>query len=126
MKKGKKFGTVLNCMDGRVQVPVIEFIKKNYKVDYVDTITAPGINKILAEKNNKIIEHIKNCVEISVRIHNSKIIAIAGHYGCAGNPADKETQTKHTLEAIEVLKAGGIDVKIIGLWVDENFKVIGL
>ena len=34
-----KFVTAINCMDGRVQVPVIEWLKKEYKADDVDMIT---------------------------------------------------------------------------------------
>ena len=32
------FATAINCMDGRVQIPVIEYLKKEFKVDYVDMI----------------------------------------------------------------------------------------
>jgi hypothetical protein len=54
MKK-YKFATALNCMDGRVQIPIIEFLKKKFKVDYVDMITEPGIDKILAEENKELV-----------------------------------------------------------------------
>jgi hypothetical protein len=54
MKK-HKFATALNCMDGRVQITIIEFLKKKFKVDYVDMITEPGIDKILAEGNKELI-----------------------------------------------------------------------
>ena len=40
----KSFATSLSCMDGRVQLPMIDLIKKKYSVDFVDTITAPGID----------------------------------------------------------------------------------
>lgn len=36
-----KFAAAINCMDGRTQVPVIEFLKNKYGVDYVDMITEP-------------------------------------------------------------------------------------
>ncbi len=38
-----KFVTAINCMDGRVQIPVIEYLKNNYGINYVDMITAPGL-----------------------------------------------------------------------------------
>jgi len=118
-----KFATAINCMDGRVQIPVIEHIKNNYGVVYVDMITAPGVNKLLAECEHIAIEAIKKCVEISVNVHGSKLIAIVGHYGCAGNPTDKETQLKHILAAIKMVGSWGFNVKIIGLWVNENWRV---
>ncbi len=45
----KRFGTVLNCIDGRVQIPVTNWLKENFDVDYVDLITEPGIDKVLSE-----------------------------------------------------------------------------
>ena len=36
----KSFATSLSCMDGRVQIPMINLIKEKYSVDFVDTITA--------------------------------------------------------------------------------------
>ena len=59
----KKFATAINCMDGRAQEPVIEYMKKSYGVDYVDMITEPGPNRILAEnKEASIIEFLKKCL----------------------------------------------------------------
>ena len=43
------FACAINCMDGRVQGAVKNYIKENYKIDYVDMVTEPGPNKILAE-----------------------------------------------------------------------------
>jgi len=31
-----KFGTSMNCIDGRTQNPVSQWIKENYSVDYVE------------------------------------------------------------------------------------------
>ena len=57
--KDKKFATAINCMDGRVQLPVINYLKDQYKIDYVDMITEPGPIKILSElKDNKLVESI--------------------------------------------------------------------
>ncbi len=122
MMKGS-FATAINCMDGRTQLPVMEYIKGNYGVDYVDAVTEPGPNKILAENSDKAaVESIKKRVRISVEHHNSKLIAIVGHHDCAGNPADRETQLRHLSAAMETAAAWGFGVEIIGLWVDENWK----
>ena len=43
------FCTAINCMDGRTQQPVIEFLKDKFEVLYVDSITEPGPVHILAE-----------------------------------------------------------------------------
>ncbi len=93
-------------------------------MDYVDTITLPGPNKVLANNKDKyIIELIKNYVEISVNLHRSKIIALCGHYDCAGNPSDKEKQIKQIKDSIEVIKSWNFDVQIIGLWLNQDWEV---
>ncbi|MCX7974001.1 MAG: hypothetical protein N3B16_05805 [Candidatus Aminicenantes bacterium] len=119
-----KFATSINCMDGRVQLPVHEFIKINYEIDFVDTITLPGANKLLAEENwLEIQEFVKKCLEISLKKHKSNLIAIVGHYDCAGNPTDKENQNSHTLRAMDLVKSWYPETKIIGLWVNEHWAV---
>ena len=118
------FATAINCMDGRVQHPVAEFLKKKYKVDYVDTITEPGPDGILAANQDKAaIESIKRRVGISTGRHGSKHIAIVGHHDCAGNPVDKETHLAHIRSAIKTVKSWGVKEEVIGLWVDDKWKV---
>lgn len=124
MGASNMFVTAINCMDGRVQLPVIEYMKSRYGADYVDMVTEPGPNRIIAEKGDKAtIESIKRRVKISVERHNSKLIAIVGHHDCAGNPTDKEIQITHILSAIKTIKSWGFNVQITGLWVDENWMV---
>ena len=121
------FCTVINCMDGRIQLPVIEYLKGRFCVDYVDSITEPGPNLILAQKTNvNVVESIFNRIKISVDHHGSVGIAVAGHYGCAGNPSTKEEQTEHTIEAIQCIKGEYSNLEVIGLWIDENWKVTEL
>jgi len=38
----KTFATAINCMDGRAQLPVIEWIKEKQPVGFVDMITEPA------------------------------------------------------------------------------------
>jgi len=124
MNSHGKFATAINCMDGRVQMPANEWLRKKFKVDYVDTITEAGPNKILAEnKDSMAIDSIKRRVDISVNKHGSKYIAVLGHDGCAGNPADKVSQLAHIRLAIKTVNSWGFPVEAIGLWVDENWQV---
>ena len=67
-----KFAVCLNCMDGRVHLPVIQWIKENYEVEYVDLITEPGINGVLAALNSDI-KDIINKLEISIDKHGSEL-----------------------------------------------------
>jgi carbonic anhydrase len=120
----KGFATAINCMDGRVQHPVAEFLKKKYGVDYADMITEPGPDGILAANKDKAaIESIQRRVAISTGKHGSKHIAIVGHHDCAGNPVDKETHLAHIRSAIKTVKSWGVKAEVIGLWVDDKWKV---
>jgi carbonic anhydrase len=125
MSTDKKFACAINCMDGRVQDAVKDYIKENYGVDYVDMVTEPGPNKILADNfDSAIIENIKKRVEVSVHHHGSKVLAIVGHFGCAGNPTEKEVQIEHLKKAEKVVKGFGFGTKIILLWVDGDWKTV--
>jgi len=124
MRMAKEFATAINCIDGRAQKPVVKYIEENFSVRYVDMITEPGPNKILSEgKDAGTIESLKKKVGLSVEKHNSKIIAVAAHYDCAGNPESEDTQKEHLRHAVKVIVSWGFPVKrIIALWLDENFK----
>ena len=49
MKTDMKFCTAVNCMDGRVQLPVISYMMDRFGADCVDVISEPGPNRIIAE-----------------------------------------------------------------------------
>lgn len=118
----KTFACLINCMDGRVQ-HASEELRRIYRVDYVDVITEPGVNKILAENSNSfIIENIKKRVEISVHHHGSKVVGIVGHFDCAGNPTKKEEQIEHLRKAKKTVESFGFDAEIILLWVGPGWQ----
>jgi len=118
-----KFGTAINCMDGRTQEPVSKWLKEKYQLDFVDTITEPGIDKIVCDCTPDKIESIKSRVLISVKKHGSKIIAIVGHYDCAGNPVSEEEHLIQIKKAIAIVRRWNLPAEVIGLWVNENWKV---
>ena len=118
------FATAVNCMDGRAQLPVIHWLKDTYHVDYVDMITDPGPIKILSENTDiASVESIKKRVAISTDKHGSKNIAIVGHYDCAGNPVNRETQVNQVSCSIQLVRSWNNNVSVIGLWVDEDWIV---
>ena len=122
-----KFVTAINCMDGRVQLPAIEWLKNKYNAEYIDMITEPGPIKILDEnKNSCLVESIKNRIDVSVNKHLSRVIAIIGHYDCAGNPVDKETQIIQIKNSIKKVSSWNFNADIIGLWIDENWEISDL
>jgi hypothetical protein len=111
-------------MDGRIQESTIRYLKENYEVDYVDAITEPGPCKILAEQSNKtLVDSILNRIDISINKHKSQLIFISGHYDCAGNPVDKDKQIDQVKESIKYLKNRYPGLKIIGIWIDDQWQV---
>jgi carbonic anhydrase len=120
----QKFATTINCIDGRVQVPVTKFVKELCGVDFVDMITVPGADKVLCEyENMPEIESIKHKVLISLEKHDSKDIFIAGHHDCAANPVDKEEHIIQINNAVDNIKKWYPDTNVCGLWVDAAWQV---
>ena len=118
------FCTSIHCMDGRIQEPIIKYLKNTYALPYVDTITEPGPCKILAEgEDNEIVASIIKRIEISINKHGSKLIAVSGHHDCAGNPCDEETHKKQIKQSVKYLKDQYSQIKITGLWVDNDWAI---
>jgi hypothetical protein len=117
------FGTAINCMDGRTQLPVNEYLKSRFKLDYIDTITEPGPVKILAE-NLAGVASIEQRVKISVEAHGSQLISVVAHHDCAGNPVPKETQLKQLEAALKTVRTWNYQAQCIGLWVDDKWQVV--
>jgi hypothetical protein len=116
------FATAISCIDGRTQIPVIDYIRKKCKVDYVDMITEPGPIRVLAENSDKLmIESIKRRVGISMGKHGSVHVVVVGHDDCAGNPVEKAVQLKQILESIWVVRSWGFRVETLGLWIDDRW-----
>ena len=110
-------------MDGRIQESVANYIKKKYNVLFVDMITGSGPVKILSNKDTENLESIILCIDISLKKHKSKGIAIVAHYDCAGNPIADEEQKKLLQKAVIFLENKYINVSVCGLWVDKDRKV---
>jgi len=118
------FCTAINCMDGRVQLPVILFLKKRFEVEFVDSITAAGPIKTIAEgRNQKVIESILRRIKISMNKHKSKGMAVVGHEDCAGNPVDKQQQMAHLKASLAFLGERYPGTEILALWVDGSWTV---
>ncbi len=123
LSKGK-FGTAINCIDGRVQLTVINWMKEKYHLDYVDMVTEPGPDSVTARGGAAPVEQLKAKVMISLRAHGSDILAIAGHHDCAGNPVSKEEHCDHIRRAVDVVRSWNLPVsKVIGLWIDDGWAV---
>lgn len=120
----KKFACVINCMDGRIQEAVIEYMKNKYQTMYIDNITLAGPSKVIAENiMDDIIDNVKFRVDISVSNHGAKVIAVVGHFDCAGIPSTDEQQKQYVLQATKEVKTWKDGIEVIPLWVDKELKV---
>jgi hypothetical protein len=121
--ENKTFATAINCMDGRVQIPVTDWLKDVSRADYVDMITEPGADKLLAEGSLSARESLRQKVLISVNVHGSRVVAVAGHHDCAGNPVSRDTHLNQIRKGMANITTWNLDVEVIGLWVNEQWEV---
>jgi len=118
------FVTAINCIDGRVQEPVSDYLKKNFRADFVDDITHPGTDKFFAQGTQKYLDEIKHELDISVNAHGSKVVAVSGHYECAANPISKEDHIAEIKKAVEIITSWEFQLdKVIGLYVNEDWEI---
>ena len=113
--------TCLNCMDGRVQLPVITWIKANYPVDFVDVITEAGMDGVLAKQ--KDIAEVSRSIKVSVNLNKSTRLFVVGHYDCRGNPVDEKLHRQEVIDAVKRLKPLWPAQDVMGLWVNDRWQV---
>ncbi len=122
------FSTAINCMDGRTQLTVINFMQKRFGAVDVDMITEPGPNKILAERTDAdAVASIQRRIAISIEKHSTCGMAITGHEDCGGNPVDKPQQLKELIAAREFLQKEypGLETIAIGVDLKGNVEELG-
>jgi hypothetical protein len=119
-----RFGTAINCIDGRTHQVVIDYMKQKYNIDGVDMVTFPGADGIFSN-----VEHlgevslIRRAVSISIERHGSRIIAVVGHYDCAGNPGDREHHYMHIRRAMREVSSWNFQAQVIGLYVNDKREI---
>jgi hypothetical protein len=117
------FATTVNCIDGRAQGPVSDWIKIHCQASFVDTITTPGPDKLISSGPHSKVDHIREAVAVSVNAHKSAAVVIAGHYDCAANKVSDDEHKEQIRAAVEVIRSWGLPVRIAGLWVNEWWQI---
>jgi hypothetical protein len=119
-----RFGTAINCIDGRTQQVVIDHLKQNYNIDGVDIVTFPGADGFFSNRDHsEEIALIRRAVSISIEKHGSRIIAEVGHYDCAGNPGDREQHHMHIRGAMREVSPWNLHAPVIGLYVNDKREI---
>ena len=118
------FCTAVNCIDGRVQQPVTEFLRSRSNVCYVDMVTEAGpVGAISDPFDSEISDSIFRRVQISIDAHDSKVVAVVAHADCAGNPVDDDRQRTQLNDSARGLAEIFGSVTVLGLWVDGDGAV---
>lgn len=118
------FVTVVNCMDGRVQEQVREYVFNVFDKKHIDTITLAGPCKVISEnRKTAIVKNLKFRIDISVNKHGSNYIYIVGHSDCAGITRCDDTQKDYLIDSVAKLKEWYPNTTIQALWIDSNFKI---
>ena len=120
-----KFGTVVNCTDGRVQYPVMDYLKKKYEFDFFDSANEAGPLRTLTKNSDKCrLITLKEQIRTSLEEHDSKFIALVGHHDCTDNPGDRAFQEMQMDEALDYLQRSfGTNITYVGLYVNEDWEV---
>ena len=116
------FAASINCIDGRVQLPVSEWIRKNHRVEFVDVISEPGCDLALS-KGSDTEPAIRSKLGISVRAHGSGLVFVSGHHECAANPVSRDEHVEQIKKAASRVASWGMPVQVHGLWVGESWGV---
>ena len=97
------FATAINCIDGRAQDPVAAWIRARFGVRYVDTVTEAGADGILARGSAAELEPVRSKVMVSTGAHGSRVVAVVGHHGCAGNPVSLDEHLDDIRKGVDMV-----------------------
>lgn len=109
-------------MDGRIQRKVSDYLLASFGVRNLDTITAAGVVRHLADHTDRT-ETILSDVDVSVTKHGSEDIAVVAHHDCAGNPVPDGTQKDQIAQAVSRLMRRHPTADVIGLWLGRDWTV---
>jgi len=119
----KGFAVAINCMDGRVQAPVTEWVEDHFNVAFVDMITEPGADRVMALGPQGTVDSIKQKVMRSISRHGSRVVAVVGHHDCSANPIPEDEHQEYIRQAAERIVSWNLSVRVVGLWVNEKWHV---
>lgn len=109
-------------MDGRPQRKVADYLSTTFGVRSLDTITTAGLIKHIAEDTAQTANLLAN-LEISMKAHGSRQVAVVAHHDCAGNPVSDRVQRQQIATALTRLIEAYPEVEVIGLWLNEQWIV---
>lgn len=112
----------MQCMDGRPQRKVADYLTTSFGVRHLDTITTAGLVRHIAEETDQTDTLLDN-LEVSVDKHGSHQIAVVAHHDCAGNPVSDKQQRQQVASAVSRIREFYPEAEVVGLWLNENWIV---
>ena len=87
------FCTAVSCIDGRVQLPVIQYLTRRVHVEFVDVVSDTGPASVLAhDPDSETAGSIDRRIDVSRDARQSQGLAIAAHHDCWGHQRPLEGQ----------------------------------
>jgi carbonic anhydrase len=117
------FATVINCIDGRANRPVINWVHLNLHLHHVDLVTEPGPDGVMSNGTPAQHDEIKRKVLVSLQAHHSGVIILAGHHDCAGNPVSEAEHRQQIAAGARAITTWNLGVRVIGLWVNDQWGI---
>lgn len=117
------FATCLNCVDGRAQTPVLDYITNHFECDYVDMITEPGVDGLFADPDWIVPESIIQKIGLSLGRQGPSMVFLVGHHDCLANPVDDETHKTHIKKGVKRIKTLVLKADVFGLWVEKDSTI---
>ncbi|MBC8450910.1 MAG: hypothetical protein ISS31_09125 [Kiritimatiellae bacterium] len=118
------FCTAINCIDGRVQLPVIRYLQERWGTLYVDVVSEAGPVRSLSDSaDSEARRSILRRVGTSIEAHRSRGVAVVAHADCAGNPVDDEQQRRELALSVDYIAESFPETPVLGLWVDAQSSV---
>lgn len=112
---------VINCVDGRVQRPVLRWMRERLGTGLVHSVTEPGPDRSLARGDGAA--RVEPIVRMLAEQGPVEAVAVAAHHDCRGDPADEATHREQVRRAVEVVAGWGHAERTLGLWVDHRGEV---
>jgi len=113
-------------MDGRIQHSVVDWARSQFGVDYVDMVTVPGPDRVLA---HDLLGRLRLATDVALsrRAHGSHQLVVASHTDCSGNSVSDDEHEQMVREGISWLATLLPEMTIVGIHVDigsEDVRVV--
>jgi carbonic anhydrase len=109
-------------MDGRPQRKVADYLATSFGARHLDTITTAGMVRHLVTDTEQTPAIMSN-LDLSIRRHGSRHIAVVAHHDCVGNPLPDKTQKEQVSMAVARVSQAHPDTEVLGLWVDAHWII---